>query len=127
MLSILPCKDKDRLDKYPEGTTLLIYREDNVECGYIAYRPYKSAMEILDVKTGGEDEKKIFLRADGLFRAVGSIALNEGIITLCTKDTSILPILKELGFFKNGEFYTLYLNKFFGGVCKGCGGSCHSE
>lgn len=126
MLSILPCKDKDRLSAYPKDATLLIYKEDGVECGHIAYRPYKSAMEILDVKVGEVKGNTAFLRADGLFRAVGSIALNEGIITLCTKDTSILPILEELGFFRNGEYYILYLNKFFGGVCKGCGGECHS-
>ncbi len=124
MLSILPCKDKERLLPFPEGTTLLIYKEEGREQGYIAYKPFKSAMEILAVNVGEDTDKK-FLRADGLFRAVGSIALNEGILTLCTKDTSILPILTELGFFKNGEFYTLYLNKFFSGVCKGCSGQCH--
>ncbi len=127
MLSILPCKDKERLAAYPEGTTLLVYKEDGLECGYIAYKPYKSAMEILEVKVGKGKGKTQFLRADALFRSVGSVALNEGIITLCTKDTSMLSVLEELGFFKNGEFYILYLNKFFGGVCKGCNGSCRSE
>ncbi len=126
MLSILPCKDTDRLSKYPEGTTLLIYKEGNEECGYIAYKPYKSAMEILDVKVGKGVGKTQFLRADALFRAVGSVALNDGVLTLCTKDTSMVSVLEELGFFKNGEFYTLYLNKFFSGVCKGCSGSCHN-
>ncbi|MGN0452590.1 MAG: hypothetical protein ACI4GZ_02185 [Ruminococcus sp.] len=129
MLTILPCEDADRLSQYPENTTLLIYKEEGQERGHIAYRPYKSTIEILSLGlTGSEGENtrdEKFLRADGLIRSLGAIALNSGVITLSTKDTTDLDILLDLGFFKNGDYYTIFLNKLFTGVCKGCcGGEC---
>ncbi len=127
MFSILPVKDKERLSVYPEGTTLLEYKEDGIMKGYIAYRLYKSAYELLAVNVGegtAPESEEAFLRADALVRSVGSIALNDGILTLCTKDDSLEIIYDKLGFFRNGDFRTLYLNKLFGGVCKGCKGNC---
>ena len=127
MFSILPVKDEARLSVYPEGTTLLEYKENGDIKGYIAYRTYKSAYELLAVNAGeGTDpeSEEAFLRVDVLVRSVGAIALGEGLLTLCTKDDSFCTIYDRLGFFKNGEFRTLYLNKLFGGVCKGCSGGC---
>ncbi len=127
MFSILPLKDKERLSVYPEGTTLLEYKEDGVVKGYIAYRQYKSAYELLALNVGEEtdpESDEAFLRADALVRSVGAIALGDGVLTLCTKDEALKPIYERLGFFKNGDFKSLYLNKLFGGVCKGCKGGC---
>lgn len=121
MLSILPCKDEKRLKSFPEDTTLLIYNDGTAECASIAYRHYMSSVEILSLEIENtKSDRERFLIADGLVRSVGSIALNEGIITLCTKGNVEEKLLEQLGFFRNGEFYSLYLNKLFTGVCKGC-------
>ena len=111
MFSILPCKDADKLSVYPEGTTLLIYKENDNIRGHIAYRRYMSALEILSLDTGVEStaeaavSKEMLLHADALIRAVASIALGEGLLTLCTKNESLKPLFEKFGFFKNGEFF----------------------
>ena len=127
MFTILPCKDGKRLSYYPEGTTLLIYSENSQESGHIAYIPNKSAVEIISMELGVSDpeSREAFLVADALIRSVGSIALNASVITLCTKLQGFDKIFSELGFFSHGDYLTLYLNKLFSGVCKGCSGSCH--
>ncbi len=128
MFSILPCKDADKLSVYPEGTTLLIYKENDNIRGHIAYRRYMSALEILSLDTGVEStaeaavSKEMLLHADALIRAVASIALGEGLLTLCTKDESLKPLFEKFGFFKNGEFYTLYISKLFSKGFSGCEG-----
>lgn len=131
MFSILPCKDADRLKSFPEGTTLLIYSEDGTERGHVAYRPYMSAIEILSMDIGESVDpdspvsKDTLIHVDALVRAVGSIALGGGVLTLCTKLEEFAPMLTELGFFRNGEFLTLYLSKLFSKGCSGCNG-CNS-
>lgn len=128
MFSILPCKDENKLSQYPEGTTLLIYREDGKERGHIAYCRNKSAFELISVDTGemlssdGSVSKEMFLHADALIRSVGAIALGEGLLTLCTKDKSLAPLWEKFGFFVHGEYYTLYLSKLFAKGCSGCDG-----
>lgn len=127
MFSILPCKDESKLSSFPHGTTLLIYSENEQEKGHIAYAPNKSAVEIISMDLGVEDvnSHEAFLVADALIRSVGSIALNASIITLCTKLQGFEKIFADMGFFANGEYMTLYLNKLFSGMCKGCSGDCH--
>ncbi|MBQ8001409.1 MAG: hypothetical protein IJ298_09495 [Ruminococcus sp.] len=128
MFSILPCKDENVLAGYPEGTTLLIYKDDENVRGHIAYRRYMSALEILSMETGVEPEadgsvsKEMLLHADALIRAVASIALTEGLLTVCSKDVSLEPLFEKFGFFKNGEFYTLYVSKLFSKGFSGCDG-----
>lgn len=128
MFSILPCSDADRLSAYPEDTTLLIYKDNGIERGYIAYGKYKSAVEILAMETGEEItagaplSDEAFIHCDALIRAVGSIALGAGCLTLCSRDESLLPVWEKFGFFRQGEFYTLYLNKLFAKGCSGCSG-----
>jgi len=128
MFSILPCKDESKLSVYPEGTTLLIYKEDGKERGHIAYCRNKSALEILSLNTGvelsadGTVSKEMFLHADALIRSVGAIALGEGVLTLCTKDESLAPLWEKFGFFMHNEYYTLYLSKLFAKGCSGCDG-----
>ena len=128
MFSILPCNDKDKLSVYPEGTTLLIYKEGEHERGHIAYRRYTSALEIVSMETGvdfeedGTVSKEMLLHADALIRAVASIALNEGLLTVCSKDNSLEALFEKFGFFKNGDFYTLYISKLFSHGFSGCDG-----
>lgn len=128
MFSILPCKDKEKLSVYPEGTTLLIYKDGDKERGHIAYRRYMSALEILSLETGasfnddGTVSKEMFLHADALIRAVASIALSEGLLTVCSKDETLKPLLEKFGFFRNGEFFTMYINKLFSAGFSGCDG-----
>lgn len=128
MFSILPCKEAQRLAGFPEGTTLLIYKDGGKERGHIAYRRYMSALELLSVDTGVDYEadgsvgKEMFLHADALIRSVASIALNEGLLTLCSKQNSLRPLLEKFGFFKNGEFYTLYISKLLSAGFSGCDG-----
>ena len=128
MFSILPCKDESKLNTYPVGTTLLIYREDGKERGHIAYCRNKSAFEILSLDTGVElssdmsVSKEMFLHADALIRSVGAIALGEGLLTLCSKDSTLAPLWDKFGFFVHGEYYTLYLSKLFAKGCSGCDG-----
>lgn len=128
MFSILPCQDGDRLSAYPEGTTLLIYKEGGTERGHIAYRRYMSALEILSLETGeslsedGSVSKEMFLHADALIRAVASIALNEGLLTLCSRNKTLSPLFDKFGFFLCGEFYTLYISKLFSAGFSGCDG-----
>ena len=128
MFSILPCKDAQKLSAYPEGTTLLIYRDNEVERGHIAYIRNKSAFEILSMETGEEYEadltvgKEMFLHADALIRSVGAIALGEGLLTLCSRQGSLAPIFEKFGFFMHNGYYTLYLSKLFSKGCSGCSG-----
>lgn len=128
MFSILPCKDAQKLSAYPEGTTLLIYRDNEVERGHIAYIRNKSAFEILSMETGEEYEadltvgKEMFLHADALIRSVGAIALGEGLLTLCSRQGSLAPIFEKFGFFLHNGYYTLYLSKLFSKGCSGCSG-----
>ena len=128
MFSILPCKDAQKLSAYPEGTTLLIYRDNEVERGHIAYIRNKSAFEILSMETGEEYEadltvgKEMFLHADALIRSVGAIALGEGLLTLCSRQVSLAPIFEKFGFFMHNGYYTLYLSKLFSKGCSGCSG-----
>ncbi len=128
MFSIFPCKDEEKLSVFPQGTTLLIYKEDGKERGHIAYIRNKSAIELLSVDTGvklcedGSVSKEMFLHADALIRSVGAIALGEGVLTLCTKDISLEPLWNKFGFFKHNEYYTLYLSKLFAKGCSGCEG-----
>ncbi len=128
MFSILPCKDPDKLKLYPEGTTLLIYKEDGKERGHIAYIRNKSAIEILSMDTGeqydeqGKVGKEMFLHADALIRSVGAIALGEGILTLCSKQESLASLFEKFGFFLHNGYYTLYLSKLFSKGCSGCSG-----
>lgn len=128
MFSILPCKDRDKLSKYPEGTTFLVYKENDTVRGHVAYRRYMSALEILSLDTGVEyDEqgvvsKEMFLHADALIRAVASIAMGEGLLTVCTRCEALTPLCEKFGFFKNGEFFTLYISKLFSKGFSGCEG-----
>ncbi|MBE6737939.1 MAG: hypothetical protein E7566_04735 [Ruminococcaceae bacterium] len=128
MFSILPCKDEAKLKAYPQGTTLLIYKEDGKERGHIAYVRNKSAFEILSMDTGvklsgdGSVSNEMFLHADALIRSIGAIALGEGSLTLCTKDDSLESLWKKFGFFKHNEYYTLYLSRLFAKGCSGCEG-----
>ncbi len=128
MFSILPCKDAQKLSAYPEGTTLLIYRDNEVERGHIAYIRNKSAFEILSMETGEEYEadltvgKEMYLHADALIRSVGAIALGEGLLTLCSRQGSLAPIFEKFGFFLHNGYYTLYLSKLFSKGCSGCSG-----
>lgn len=128
MFTILPCKDESKLSAYPEGTTLLIYKEDGKERGHIAYCRNKSAFEILSLDTGVElssdltVSEEMFLHADALIRSVGAIALGEGLLTLCSKDSALAPLWDKFGFFVHGEYYTLYLSKLFSKGCSGCSG-----
>ncbi len=128
MFSILPSTEQEKLEKIPEGTTLLIYKDGENERGHIAYRRYMSALEILSLETGAEFNpdgtvsKEMFLHADALIRAVASIALNEGLLTVCSKDSSLEALFEKFGFFKNGEFYTLYISKLFSAGFSGCDG-----
>lgn len=128
MYSILPCSDKDKLSAYPEGATLLIYTENNKERGYIAYIQNKSALEILTMETGesftqnGEVSDEMFIHADALIRAVGSIALGKGLLTICSKNNDLAPVFEKFEFFRHGEYFTLYLNKLFAKGCSGCSG-----
>lgn len=128
MFSILPCKDADKLSAYPEGATLLIYKDNDVERGHIAYIRNKSAIEILSMETGEEYEdnltvgKEMFLHADALIRSVGAIALTEGLLTLCSRKGSLAPIFEKFGFFLHNGYYTLYLSKLFAKGCSGCNG-----
>lgn len=121
MFTILPCKDEKRLQKYQEGTTLLIFEENCIESGCVAYKKNGSAVEITELllcDTDQDNDK--YLRADALVRSVGSIALNDGVITLCTRDMKYKDILLRLGFFEHGEYLLIYLNRLFSGVCSGC-------
>lgn len=134
MFSILPCKDADKLSAYPEGTTLLIYKDGENVRGHIAYRKYMSALEILSLDTGvefdGKSElsKELILHADALIRAVASIALSEGLLTVCSKEENLKPLFEKFGFFKNGGFYTLYISKLFSKGFSGCEGcNCCSD
>lgn len=134
MFSILPCKDADKLSCYPEGTTLLVYKDGDKVRGHVAYRKYMSALELLSLVTGVENEdkneisKEMMLHADALIRAVASIALSEGLLTVCSKEESLKPLFEKFGFFKNGEFYTLYISKLFSKGFSGCEGcSCCSD
>ena len=128
MFSILPCKDEDKLVAYPEGTTLLIYKDGEVERGHIAYRRYMSALEILSLDTGvsfeddGTVGKEMFLHADALIRSVASIALSEGLLTICSRNEELAPLFERFGFFRNGCFYTLYVSKLFSAGFSGCDG-----
>ncbi len=128
MFSILPCKDSDKLSLYPEGTTLLIYKEDGKERGHVAYIRNKSAFEILSMDTGesfeedGKVGKEMFLHADALIRSVGAIALGEGLLTLCSRQESLTPLFEKFGFFLHNGYYTLYLSKLFSKGCSGCSG-----
>ncbi len=128
MFSILPCKDSDKLTAFPEGTTLLIYKEDGNERGHIAYIRNGSAIEILSMDTGEKYEedgtvgKDMFLHADALIRSVGAIALGEGLLTLCSKQESLAPLLEKFGAFLHNGYYTLYLSKLFSKGCSGCSG-----
>lgn len=128
MFTILPCKDKEKLSIYPEGTTLLIYRDNDVDRGHIAYIRNKSAFEILSLDTGvaisedGSVSKEMFLHADALIRSVGAIALGEGLLTLCAKAEELAPLWEKFGFFRHNEYYTLYLSKLFTKGCSGCNG-----
>lgn len=128
MFSILPSTEKEKLEKFPEGTTLLVYKENENERGHIAYRRYMSAMEIVSVDTGADFEadgtvgKEMLLHADALIRAVASIALNEGMLTVCSRDSSLEALFEKFGFFKNGDFYTLYISKLFSAGFSGCDG-----
>lgn len=128
MFSILPCKDADKLSVYPQGTTLLIYRDNDVERGHIAYIRNKSAIEILSMETGEKYEdnmtvgKEMLLHADALIRSVGAIALSEGLLTLCSREESLAPIFEKFGFFIHNGYYTLYLSKLFAKGCSGCSG-----
>ena len=128
MFTILPCKDAQKLSAYPEGVTLLIYKDNDVERGHIAYIRNKSAFEILSMETGEEYEadltvgKEMFLHADALIRSVGAIALGEGILTLCSRQRSLAPIFEKFGFFLHNGYYTLYLSKLFSKGCSGCSG-----
>ena len=127
MFSILPCKDEEKLWGFPQGTTLLIYKENGTERGHIAYCRNKSAFEILSLETGeeysdGVVSKEMVLHADALIRSVGAIALGEGLLTLCAKDESLAPLWEKFGFFRHNEYYTLYLSKLFAKGCSGCEG-----
>lgn len=128
MFSILPCSDPEKLGAYPEGTTLLIYKDNGIERGHIAYRRNKSAFELLSFDTGEDFEpdgtvgKEMFLHADALIRSVGAIALGEGILTMCTKREDYLPLLEKFGFFRHNDYYILYLSKLFAKGCSGCSG-----
>lgn len=128
MFSILPCKDADKLKLYPEGATLLIYTEDLAERGHIAYIRNRSALEILSMDTGEEYEadgtvgKEMFLHADALIRSVGAIALGEGVLTLCSKQEELAPLLQKFGAFLHNGYQTLYLSKLFSKGCSGCSG-----
>ncbi len=128
MFSILPCKDSDKLGAYPEGATLLIYKDNDVERGHIAYIRNKSAIEILSMDTGEEYEdnltvgKEMFLHADALIRSVGAIALGEGLLTLCSRQAGLAPVFEKFGFFMHNGYYTLYLSKLFAKGCSGCSG-----
>lgn len=128
MFSILPCKDADKLSCYPEGTTLLIYKDGENERGHVAYKRYMSALEILSLDTGvkreaeSEISKEEVLHADALIRAVASIALSEGLLTVCSKEETLSPLFEKFGFFRNGEFYTLYISKLFSKGFSGCDG-----
>lgn len=128
MFSILPCKDADKLSNFPEGTTLLIYKDGECERGHIAYRRYMSALEILSLDTGvpfeddGTVGKEMFLHADALIRSVASIALSEGLLTICSRNEALSPVFEKFGFFRNGDFYTLYVSKLFSAGFSGCDG-----
>lgn len=128
MFSILPCKDADKLGAYPEGATLLIYKEDGKQRGHIAFIRNKSAIEILSLDTGekfapdGSVTKEMFLHADALIRSIGAIALGEGILTLCSKQESLAPLFEKFGFFLHNGYFTLYLSKLFAKGCSGCNG-----
>lgn len=133
MFSILPCKDADKLVGYPDGTTLLIYKENDVERGHVAYIRNKSAIEILSMDTGEEYDdgmtvgKDMFLHADALIRSVGAIALGQGLLTLCSREQSLAPIFEKFGFFMHDGYYTLYLSKLFAKGCSGCTGCLGSN
>ena len=128
MFTILPCKDAQMISAYPEGTTLLLYKDNDVLRGHIAYCRNKSAFEILSLDTGeeylpdGSVSKEMFLHADALIRSVGAVALGEGVLTLCSRDVSLEPLLQKFGFFLHNEYYTLYLSKLFSKGCSGCSG-----
>ncbi len=133
MFSILPCKEQSKLSRYPEGATLLIYKEDGTERGHVAYIRNKSAIELLSLDTGeeytekGEVTKEMFLHADALIRSVGAIALGEGLLTLCSREESLAPLFEKFGFFMHNGYYTLYLSKLFAKGCSGCSGCCDSK
>ena len=128
MFTILPCKDEEMLALYPEGTTLLLYKDNGKQRGHIAYCRNKSAFEILSLDTGeqllhdGTVSDEMFLHADALIRSVGAVALGEGVLTLCSKDESLKPLFEKFGFFLHNEYYTLYLSKLFSKGCSGCSG-----
>ncbi len=128
MFSILPCSDPARVGEYPEGTTLLIYKDNGTERGHVAYYQNKSAIEIISMEVGEDISPDLplseaaFLHGDALVRSVGSIALGKGLLTLCTKLYDLSPLLDKLGFFRNGDYYILYLNKLFAKGCSGCSG-----
>ncbi len=128
MFSILPCSDEHRLKDFPENATLLIYKDNDIERGHIAYCKNQSAFEILSMETGvepspdGSVSDELFIHADALIRSVGAIALGEGILTLCTKREDYLPLLEKFGFFIHGDYYILYLSKLFSKGCSGCKG-----
>ena len=133
MFSIFPCKDKDKLREFPEETTLLIYKDNDIERGHIAYIRNKSAIEILSMDTGevyeadGSVGKEMFLHADALIRSVGAIALSEGLLTLCSRCEELAPIFDKFGFFMHNGYYTLYLSKLFAKGCSGCSGCCSTN
>ena len=128
MFTILPCKDEEVLRDYPQGTTLLIYKENGKERGHIAYCRNKSAFEILSLETGeafsedGSVSKEMFLHADALIRSVGAVALGEGVLTLCSRCENLKPLFEKFGFFLHNEYYVLYISKLFAKGCSGCSG-----
>lgn len=123
MFKILPCKDEKRLKNYNEGTSLLIFEENSVEAGSVAYKENGSAVEITELLLCDEyQDGDKYLYVDALVRSVGSIALNKGVITLCTRDMKFRDMLLRLGFFEHGEYLIIYLNKLFCGTCSGCKG-----
>lgn len=128
MFTILPCKDEELLSVYPEGTTLLLYKDNGTQRGHIAYCRNKSAFEILSLETGeefmpdGSVSKEMFLHADALIRSVGAVALGEGVLTLCSKDESLKALFEKFGFFLHNGYYILYLSKLFSKGCSGCSG-----
>ena len=99
MFSILPCKDADKLSGFPEGTTLLIYKDGDVQRGHIAYRRYMSALEILSVDTGVDYE------ADG--DLISSAELKDALSTLTPPDAQII-LLSIIGGFTSYELGVIY-------------------
>lgn len=124
MISVLPCRDKARIEELfkkhnlpiDEFSGCVIASEKQEVVGYCLYSLSKEKMTVFAIEPQGD-----IPLADGILRSALHVSAENFVLDAFYSDTAPIELFRTLCFIKNEDEKRLNIDKLFGGC------NCHNK